>query len=427
MIAKVSEVTRVYRTNEIWREDDQHWQQGGWQERPLVSSKESAELVFQRYAFGHHARIAATALAEVLTVAGQLKQAGEALLSPSSSLDQRTVESSNPNAIIGTANQHSSINSYYIQADQLAKPQINKGNSLASNQATPIASGSNQMKLTMNGRTTSFSVYILPVENNYQVLQKIRGAISQTKAALNVELLGDSSNESSYLQISSRHTGAEQAFSIQDIYGNAAATTGINNVVLQAQDARYHIDGSSSIQSAANDIYLDNESVVLTLLDIAEKPVAVDIRPNMAGIKSQVQALVNRYNSLHLMLTQSVGLLSSEASQVVMGKLSSLPLEQIGIQLNSDGSLRMDTFVLEEQAQFNFAALELSLRGFGGLAAALNVAANKLLDPPSYELLDQGQTLFQSFNNYQFSEWDDQPVNTYLPVPLSGILMNDYI
>jgi hypothetical protein len=136
---------------------------------------------------------------------------------------------------------------------------------------------------------------------------------------------------------------------------------------------------------------------------------------------------VNRYNSLHFMLTQSGGLLSSEASEAVIGKLSSLPLEQIGIQLSSDGLLKVDTFILEEQVHTSFAALDFSLRGFGGLAVALNVAANKLLDPPSYELLDQGQTLFQSFNNYQFSKWDDTPINTYLPVPLSGILMNDFI
>jgi flagellar hook-associated protein 2 len=426
MIAKVSEVTQVYRTNEIWREDDHNWRQGGWQERPLVSSKESADLVFGRYAFGQHARAAAMALAGVLNIAGQLRQAGEALLSAGSSLDQRTVESSNPAAIIGVADQRAAISSYHIQVEHTAKSQVNEGNLMNTNAITHIAAGSNQMKMIMDGQTHSFSVYILPTDTNHQVLNKIRGAVIQTKANLNAELLRDDLNGSIHLRISSR-TGSEQAFSIQDIYGNAAAISGINQVSQQSEDAVYQINGSPSVTSASNEILLDKESIVLTLLDIAREPVVVDIRPDIAGIKAQVQALVNRYNSLHFMLTQSGGLLSSEASEAVIGKLSSLPLEQIGIQLSSDGLLKVDTFILEEQVHTSFAALDFSLRGFGGLAVALNVAANKLLDPPSYELLDQGQTLFQSFNNYQFSKWDDTPINTYLPVPLSGILMNDFI
>jgi flagellar capping protein FliD len=427
MIAKVSEVTRIYRTNEIWREEDQAWQQGGWQERPLVSSKESANLVLQRYAFGYHARLAATALASVLTSAGQLKLAGEALLNSGSALDTRNVESSNPFAVKGIADQQAVISNYSIQIEQTAKSQINEGTFVDKNATTHTAAGSNQMKLTMDDQSFSFSVYILPTETNHQVLQKIRGAIQQTKPNLKVDLKYDNFNQSIQLKVSSRDTGTAQAFSIQDIYGDAAMISGINEVSQQAEDAVYQINGAALVTSPSNEITLDNGNVTLHLLDTTKEPAVVAIRPDIAGIKRQVQALVNRYNSLHLLLTQSGDLLSSEASQSVMGKLTSLPLEEIGIQLSSDGSLKVDTLMLEQQASSSFAALELSLRGFGGLAAALNVAANKLLDPPSYELLDQGQALFQSFNNYQFSEWDGNPVNTYLPVPLSGILMNDYI
>jgi flagellar hook-associated protein 2 len=427
MIAKISEVTRVYRTNEIWREEDQAWQQGGWQERPFVSSKETTDVVFQRYAFGKHARVAAKALAGVLTTAGDLKQAGEALLNSDSSLDKRTVESSSSGALTGTADKGASIRNYTIEAKQMAKSQKNEGIVLDSTAPTLMAAGSNQMKLTMNDKTISFSVYILPTDTNQQALQKIRGAIHYTKSDIHTSLVLDDSNKTIQLQLISMETGTEQAFSITDIYGNAAAVSGINHVVQHAEDAIYHINGNPAVNSASNEISLDEGNVSLTLQEASQVPIEIAIRPDTMGIKRQVQALVDRYNSLHLMLTQSGGLLSSEASEAVMGKLFSLPLEDIGINLNADGSLSVDTFVLEQQAQLNFGLLEYSLRGFGGLAAALNVAASKLLDPPSYELLDPNQALFQSFSNYQFSEWDGNPINTYLPVPLSGILMNDYI
>jgi flagellar capping protein FliD len=187
------------------------------------------------------------------------------------------------------------------------------------------------------------------------------------------------------------------------------------------------VDDSPSIASSSNLILLDKRNVSVTLHAPSAEPVSLDILPDTTGISMQVQTLVNRYNSLHLALTQAGGLLTSDAVEAVMGKLTSLPLEELGIQLNSDGSLKLDTFLLEGQAKSDFAQLERSMRGYGGLAAALTIAASTLLDQPAFDLLDKGQALFQSFNNYQVKEQDGTPIHTYLPIPLSGILMNDYI
>ncbi|WP_240416086.1 flagellar filament capping protein FliD [Paenibacillus periandrae] len=427
MISKVSEVNRVYRTNDIWREEDHAWQGGGWQYRPLVSSKAEAEVVFQRYAFGQHARATAMAVAGLLTTAEQLKQAGEAMLSSDSSLDHRTVEVSQPSVLTATVQKGAQIGSYIIQSDQIAQSQLNDGAVLQRTSPTLMTAGSNQMKLVTENQTISFSIYILSTDTNQQALQKIRSAINSTNSDLQASLVRDELRDTVQLRINSLHTGTAHAFSIVDIYGNAAAISGIANVTQQAEDAVYHINGNASVVSASNQIVWDQGNVAITLLAASQKPVQIDIHPDMIGIKRQVQALVDRYNSLHLQLTQSGGLLTSEASESVMGKLTSLPLEMIGIQLNADGSLKVDFSVLEEQVISRFNMLEFSLRGFGGLAAALNVAAKTLLDPPSFELLDQGQALFQSFNNYQVNQREGAPVNTYLPLPLSGILMNDYI
>ncbi|SFM15295.1 Flagellar hook-associated protein 2 C-terminus [Paenibacillus sp. 1_12] len=427
MISKISEVNRVYRTNEIWREEEHAWQEGGWQYRPLVSSKASAEVVFQRYAFGQHARATAMAVAGLLTTAEQLKQAGEAMLGSDSSLDRRAVEISNPSVLKAQVKKSAQIGSYVIQSKQIAKSQLNDGAILQSTTPTLMTAGSNQMKLITENQTASFSIYILATDTNQQALQKIRSAINSTKSDLHASIAWDDLKNTVQLRLNSLHTGSEYAFSIVDIYGNAVAISGITNVTQQAADAIYHINGSAEVVSASNQIDLDQGNVLITLQAASKEPVQVDIRPDRIGISQQVQALVNRYNSLHLMLTQSGGLLTSEASESVMSKLTSLPLEMIGIQLNADGSLKVDLSILEQQAQSRFDLLEFSLRGFGGLAAALNVAAKTLLDPPSFELLDQGQALFQSFNNYQVSQRDGAPVNTYLPLPLSGILMNNYI
>ncbi|MCU6790708.1 hypothetical protein OB236_01090 [Paenibacillus sp. WQ 127069] len=427
MISKISEVNRIYRTNDIWREEDHAWQEGGWQYRPLVSSKASAEVVFQRYAFGQHARATAMAVAGLLTSAEQLKQAGEAMLGSDSSLDHRTVEVSHPSVLTAVVQKGAQIGSYIIQSDQIAKAQLNDGIVLQRTSPTLMTAGSNQMKLVTENQTTSFSIYILSTDTNQQALQKIRSAINSTKSDLQASIAWDDLKDTVQLKINSLHTGAAHAFSIMDIYGNASTISGIANVTQQAEDAVYRINSDTPVVSASNQIVWDQGNVSITLLAASEEPVQINIYPDLIGIKRQVQALVDRYNSLHLLLTQSGGLLTSEASESVMGKLTSLPLEMIGIQLNADGSLKVDLSVLEQQAISRFDLLEFSLRGFGGLAAALNVAAKTLLDPPSFELLDQGQALFQSFNNYQLNQRDGTPVNTYLPLPLSGILMNDYI
>jgi flagellar hook-associated protein 2 len=426
LISKVSEVSRVYRTNELWHGEEETSRHRTWQES-TYSSKIAAKHVFERYVFGQQALATAQGLEGVLTHTEHLKQAGEALLSPGSSMDRRTAESSNPDVLTATAEPEAVIRSYKILAKQIAKSQINTGAVMESNALTELAAGSKQMKLIMNDQNSSFSVYILQTDTNQQVLQKIRGAIQQTGASIVASLSPSMSNGMVRLELNSLNTGKANTFSIIDVYGNAAEWSGIKEVSQSARDAFYKVDDSPSIASSSNQILLDKRNVTVTLHTASPEPVELAIIPDSTGISMQVQALINRYNSLNLMLTQASGLLTSVAAEAVMGKLASLPLEELGLQLNSDGSLKLDTFLLEQQAKSSFGQLERSMRGFGGLAAALTVAANTLLDQPSFDLLDKGHELFQSFNNYQVKEHEGNPINTYLPVPLSGILMNDYI
>jgi flagellar capping protein FliD len=427
MIPKVSEVTRIYRTNELWHGEEEALRQRTWQDSSSAPSKAAANRIYERYAFGREALSTAQGLAGVLTNTEHLKQAGEALLSSGSSLDRRTAESSDPSVLTGTALPEAVIRSYTILSRQIARAQVNNGTAMDPDAPTTLTPGSKQMRLIQDNHTTSFSVYIMQSETNRQVLQKIRDTIQQTDARIQALLIENSVSSSIRLELSSKKTGKVNTFSVIDVYGTAAEWSGISTVSQSAQDAVYKVDESPSIASSSNHILLDKRNVAVTLLTASSEPVELAVLPDSIGISMQVQALINRYNSLHLALTQAGGLLTSDAAEAVMGKLAFLPLEELGIQLNADGSLRLDTSLLEEQAKSSFAQLERSMRGFGGLAAALTIAANTLLDQPSFDLLDKGQALFQSFNNYQVKDNDGNPVHTYLPIPLSGILMNDYI
>ncbi|NOU93873.1 hypothetical protein GC093_11640 [Paenibacillus sp. LMG 31456] len=145
------------------------------------------------------------------------------------------------------------------------------------------------------------------------------------------------------------------------------------------------------------------------------------------SLKHEVQELVDHYNGLHAAIYDTTPPLKNGTADPLMSKLADISLKDLGIQPNTDGTLTLDTDAFEEQATGNFNRYQLNLRGPDGLAHALTNAAQHLLTQPSEQLLDKQQGLFQAFTNYRFQAWGGNSIRTYLPVPLTGMLLNSYL
>ncbi|WP_028548886.1 hypothetical protein [Paenibacillus sp. UNC451MF] len=134
--------------------------------------------------------------------------------------------------------------------------------------------------------------------------------------------------------------------------------------------------------------------------------------------QQQVVELVQSYNNLHNAIASTSRSISSKTIQKALGDLSSVPLEQLGIRQMNDGILQMND--LSDQDQ-------LDLTKTGDFATILSSAASRLLALPPEQFIDKGQPPFKSITNYSFRQWERSQVNTYLPIPLTGILLNQYL
>jgi hypothetical protein len=466
MIRNVTQVARTYRTNALWHSEEEAWKQRGRTLIPVppVSMTLTGELaeppastgsnLFSKFAQG-----TAQDLAGVLNAAVSLKQAARTLQANSgaSALDRRVAESSSPRALTASAAPGARIGIYSIKVEQIALPQINEGTALSSQGITSIASGSNQMKLTSGAESVPFSIYIIQTDTNQQSLQKIRNAINQTGFPVIASLIQDEAEGAVKLAVTSTNSGSREAFVISDIYGSAALVSGINTVTQGAADALYRVNDSEAAASNSNQVTLDDDKVTLTFHEASDGSIELSIRPDEAQLKQQLQQLISRYNSLHAALAQASGSLDTSLLERTLGgtglelslgeafrpaqgepsieetanvdpeamvKPSHSPWDALGIQVRSDGTLQLDEGALERHMSSRFIELQHSVRGADGVTALLVGAVNRLLALPSEQLLDKRKSEYLSFTNYQFRPWGS--LRTYLPVPLSGILLNRF-
>jgi flagellar capping protein FliD len=433
MIQNITQVTRTYRTHELWYAEDEDWKRRERNHLRLSSrspsSRAAANLVQRHYAFDEFVQAAVQALADVLAGAYHLQEAGRDVFTESgdSVFDSRAVISSHSEAATGIAATGAATKTYTLQIERIAESQVNQGSDLQAAAPTVISAGSNQMSIAMDGVSIPISVYVLHTDTNEQALQKLHGAIRDRALNIEAALVAGSGRGTMRLQLKSSATGAAQSFTVSDIFGNAASETGMNNVTQQAQDAVYRIDAGALVSSGSNEVTLVEGALSITLKNSSSQPIQLSVVPDTTSVERQVQALVDSYNALLMAVYHSSPLLKASVEQAIATPLSSLPLAELGIIRDAYGILRLNADALKQQAGTDYARLESSLRGPTGVADVLTRTADSLLAQPSSQLLDWRQSLFQTFTNYRCQSGDAGSLRTYLPVPLAGNLLNSYL
>jgi len=142
----------------------------------------------------------------------------------------------------------------------------------------------------------------------------------------------------------------------------------------------------------------------------------------------QLKELVAGYNQLYRASDDSFGTINDHAAKAVIGELPAEALErlqQLGVSPGSDGSLQLDPLLLEKAPPARYEAQAIA--GVYGIAAAISVAADRLLALPPGQLLNRSEPPLQAFSKYRHRRWNDTAIYTYFPVPLTGFLLNRYL
>ncbi|MDA8108577.1 MAG: flagellar filament capping protein FliD [Betaproteobacteria bacterium] len=238
------------------------------------------------------------------------------------------------------------------------------------------------------------------IDSTNDSLQGIRDAINAANLGVTATIVNDGSASPYHLVLTSNKTGAASSMKIT-VSGDATLQgllsydpTGTQNLTqtTAAQDASLSVNGIS-VTSASNTVTGAIQGVTLNLLKAGGT--SVSVAQNTNAVQRAVQSFVSAYNALEGTLssltaydpsTQQGGpLLGDFTVQTIQGQIANvlgrmLPgagssftlLSQIGVSLQKDGTLALDTGKLQSALAGNF-------NGVAGLLASAGSATDSLI------------------------------------------------
>ncbi|MCX7513134.1 flagellar filament capping protein FliD [Frateuria hangzhouensis] len=335
----------------------------------------------------------ATATNTELSGLGQISAALSALqsamapLSDGSAFSARTISSSETDVLSasGTAGGPVSGN-YAIEVTQLASSL--KASSGAFETAN-TAVGTGTLTLSVDGQSMSLE---LGEDNNS--LAAIRDAINKSPDNPGIAATIVTGTDGAHLVLSGTRTGAANGFTVSSSGGDgglaalsydpAASSGNALSVITEAQDAQYTIDGLAG-HSASNTVSGAIDGLTLNL--VKEGSSKVTVADDDSKATSALTNLVNTYNSfvgIYKGLTRydqttgtagamigdsTLNSISSKLANIVSSAANGSTLASIGISLQVDGTLELDSDKLKKAMSDGGAKVANLFGGENGFSA----------------------------------------------------------
>ena len=302
-----------------------------------------------------------------------------------------------------------------VEVDQLATAQNSISNAEFTNSAAVVGTGS----LTFNiGSGSSASTFTVNIDSSNDTLAGIANAInnatgntSVSASIINVDSATPGNGTISKLVLNSNNTGTANAFTVTGVDNGGGAngaslsqlfSTNLTNQST-AVDAVIKVDGQKATISS-NTVSDVLQGVTLGLQSAAVgTTVNVGVSLNTTAINSAVSNFVNAYNSLHT-TTQSLGAfggsggtngpligdpeleyatsqmreLSTAVVSSASGNYNSLAM--IGITVNQDGVMSLDSTTLNAALAANLQSVSNVFSSSNGVATVLNSSITNILE-----------------------------------------------
>ncbi|HVM91874.1 MAG TPA: flagellar filament capping protein FliD [Terriglobales bacterium] len=319
-----------------------------------------------------------------------LQSALTALNDPLGSLAAMTANSSNSNIVTASASAGAVSGTHMVVVNNLATTASWYSSSVAS-ETTDLAAGSFTIQAGSGSPVT------VTTGSGVNTLDDVVNYINGLNADVTASVVNDANG--ARLALVSTSSGAAGNFTVANGSGLTftQATTGV--------DASLTVDGIP-IDSASNTVTGAVTGLTLNLAGASSgTQVSISVAPDSTQISSAVSAFVSAYNKV-------VGDVNSEykvdsnnnqgplARDPVLSELQSMllgvgsytsggaslsTLGQLGISMNNDGTLTLDSSTLNSDIQSNFADVQNFFQGTSsnGFASTLNNQMNSLVDSVS--------------------------------------------
>ncbi len=218
-------------------------------------------------------------------------------------------------------------------------------------------------------------------------------------------LIPQSTGSAGVITISNDTTGSGGGMGFATTYdpSNPPSGGGMEfTVATNGSDASLTVDGIS-IESSSNTVSDAIPGVTLDLTGTSSSPVTLQISPNLSPISTDINDFVSNWNTLISTInsdiqtnstTGAAGTLTGDTTvdlvqQQLLGALSSamsgnngvVNLQSIGIEMQDDGTLSVDSTTLNDALEDNFSAVQNLFQGASSVGETLTNALTTLTDP----------------------------------------------
>jgi flagellar hook-associated protein 2 len=334
----------------------------------------------------------ATALTQIQTDTTNLDNDVQALNSLTGPLSARTVSSSNSTIVSASAASGSAVGNHTVVVNSLASTASWASDTVASS-TTPLGAG-NFTITDASGNTTTIST-----GTGTSTLSDVASTINNDNLGVTASVITDANG--ARLAIVSNTSGSAANFSVAPVAGGltfSQATNGAN--------ASLTVDGIS-ISSASNTVTGALPGVTLNLLDASPGTnVNLTIAPDTTQATTAINQFVTDYNAaiadLNTQFTftgTSEGVLATDSTvrslqstlegaldytyTPASGTTTVSNLSSLGISVNNDGTLTVNSATLTSTLQNNFSDVQNFFQGasFNGFANSMDQQLTSFISP----------------------------------------------
>jgi flagellar hook-associated protein 2 len=346
---------------------------------------------------------------------GTLQTALQAMADPAGAIASMTASSSDSNLVTATAAPGTPAGSHVVVVNSVATTSSWYSDAVATS-STALPAGSFTLQVGTGTPTT------IAIGGSTDTLDELATSINTQSLGVTASVINDSSG--SRLAIVSQSSGSANGITI-------SAASGLTFTQASAgTDASLTVDGIP-IDSASNTVSGAIPGLTLNLVGAAPtEQVNVNVAPDSDQATKAINAFVTAYNTavgdVNTQFTvnannQEGPLAGDSTVQMLQSSLLSVAgysgggngvstLADLGISMNKDGTLSVDSAQLGNAIQNNFAAVQGFMQGTAsnGFASFLNTALDSLTAPTTgafsvdlQSMSSQNSDLQTQINNFQ--------------------------
>ena len=267
-----------------------------------------------------------------------------------------------------------------------ARSEINMGQALAADANSAINAGTNQFTLTVNGTDNyNISFEVGAGDNNQTALESMVQAVNDADSGVTASV-EDAGNGNIQIKLTGQ-TGAEGAFSLANVSGNALSATGLDQVGAEtqsAQNAVFTVNGASYDQ-ANNAVLLMNGKLAVEVTGAGQSTITVE--PDAEAVVEAVDSLVSAMNDLtsYLASNQYISGQLGEQWQTVVNTAGSLT--GLGFDVSDNGQLSLEAAAFTNALLEDWEAAREAIGGIGGLTSDIKAFSHRVTNSPGASLL----------------------------------------